>query len=44
MIKRVIKKIIRMPGKIFQHISSADHDGSGQWASPYEKREDKKKV
>mgnify|MGYP003316404393 CR=1 FL=1 len=40
MIKRIIKKIIRTPVKIFQHITAADHDDSGQWSSPYEKKQD----
>lgn len=38
-IKNIVKKIIKTPGKIMGHLTAADHDGSGQWASPYEKSE-----
>lgn len=35
-IKNLIKRLVKTPGKILSHMTAADHDGSGQWASPYE--------
>lgn len=31
-----VKKIKNASAKIMRHLTAADHDGSGQWSSPYE--------